>query len=245
MNTFLATLIRFRRDFSRVVDDLILGADQDRRLVERERMRILFRKRKAEYDRIRRERIRAEQEEREDWEERDESEERVDPPKVDPPNVDPHSPTVLPFTGPVHPAVVAGEVPLETVGEEKHAALIETWLRNWKVDTAPQPDRTNALLSTYTGWLRPWKAYLRWKGGLASGTRDALLKGHHCLPEDADALAKAVASEIAAVGSTLSLPVDGFLEASLFTDPNGPLRGGMVADVAKMDRPGYAPPFSG
>lgn len=139
--------------------------------------------------------------------------------------------------GAVHPDVLAGTVDLVQVGADKHAGLTETWLRNWRVEGAPQPDRQSALLAAYAGWLKPWREYIRHRGGLVGATQDAILRYNLATPDDSLALAKAVAQEMASVGSLLSLPVDGFLEASMFIDPRGPLSGGPVADSADMTRP--------
>jgi hypothetical protein len=143
------------------------------------------------------------------------------------------------WVGGVHAAVVREDLDLLVVGEDKHAQIVELWLKNWRVDGAPQPDRVNTLMSAYTGWLRPWREYIRDRGGLVQATRDVLVRRHLCAVEDALSLAKAIAQEMAAVGSTANLPIDGFLEVSLFTDPHGPPTGGCVADSAKMDRPRY------
>lgn len=153
------------------------------------------------------------------------------------PAPEPEAPRSAPYSGPVHPDVIAGKVDLVQVGADKHAGLTETWLRNWRVDGAPQPDRQSALIACYAGWLTPWREYIRHRGGLVGATQDAILRYNLATADDSLALAKAVAQEMAAIGSLLSLPVDGFLEASMFTDPHGPLSGGPVADSTDMTRP--------
>lgn len=135
--------------------------------------------------------------------------------------------------------------PEPSEGELAFRGLVALWMTNWSrqppelglIDGPAQPDRYGALLSMMTARSGPVLKYVRAMGGLVGAVHDCLLRLSIGLPEHALTTAKHVASEMVALGSRMALPLDQWLEKSMFTDPEAPPTGGLAIDAVKFDTP--------
>jgi len=113
-------------------------------------------------------------------------------------------------------------------------ALIRTWMSNFEVDDAPQPDRASALMTAANGYGYVVNVYVTDRGGLGGACIDTLLRNSLVSPDVAVPIGKRVALNVVQVGTALGLHLDQWLERSLF-DPNDPPArsptGGMAKDV--------------
>ena len=146
---------------------------------------------------------------------------------------------------------------------EKHAALLadgagalgalaRTWINNFGVLDAPQPDRIAALVAAFAGYHGGILAYVRERGGLVTAIVDVLVSQNLTAPLDANLLARKVALNMVQVGSTQGLALDRLVEASFYAfripddvPPEGrddalaaiPLRGGPAMDAIDFTVP--------
>jgi hypothetical protein len=115
-------------------------------------------------------------------------------------------------------------------GAGAFGALVRTWVQNFDVEGAPQPDRADALMGAIAGYGPAVAAYVRERGGLAGAVLDTLLRERLSPPDGAVALSKKAALNMVNVGSALRIPMDRLLERSLLlnlpSDPERPAWGG-------------------
>lgn len=145
---------------------------------------------------------------------------------------------------PVHP--FAGEAerlmdPAVLEGTYAFEALMRTWVTNFEVEDAPQPDRYAAFLACFTGYSGQVNAYIRSRGGLGGACVDTLARTGIVAPEDADKIGKRIAVNLVPIGTSMGIPLDGLLERSLYTRDldNAPIKGGPLKDTVDMTRPEY------
>lgn len=101
-------------------------------------------------------------------------------------------------------------------GEQCFDTLIRTWVQNYGVDTAPQPDRVGSLMGAITGHGPAFGAYVRERGGLAGACIDSIVRQSLVAVEDAVRLGQDVALNMVQVGSGVGVPMDTLLEKSMF-----------------------------
>lgn len=132
-------------------------------------------------------------------------------------------------------------------GAAAWAALVKTWVTNFEVPAAPQPDRMAALMTAMSGYGGSCGAYIRERGGLGGACIDTLLRCSLCEPSQAVALGKRMALNIVQVGTVAGVELDQFLEKSLFTraptieeaaTDNTPPKPGVASDTLNFERPG-------
>lgn len=121
-------------------------------------------------------------------------------------------------------------------------ALLSTWIQNWGVDGAPQPDRTEALMTAFGAYAKEVGAYVRERGGLGGACIDTLVNARMVPADDAVPTGKRLALNIVQVGTALGIPLDKLVEASLITETGKlsakPPTPGMVQDLLDdRDRP--------
>ena len=145
---------------------------------------------------------------------------------------------------PAHP--FAGEAerlmdPDVLEGTYAFEALMRTWVTNFEVEDAPQPDRYAAFLACFTGYSGQVNAYIRSRGGLGGACVDTLARTGIVAPEDADKIGKRIAVNLVPIGTSMGIPLDGLLERSLYTRDldNAPIKGGPLKDTVDMTRPEY------
>ena len=145
---------------------------------------------------------------------------------------------------PAHP--FAGEAerlmdPAVLEGTYAFEALMRTWVTNFEVEDAPQPDRYAAFLACFTGYSGQVNAYIRSRGGLGGACVDTLARTGIVAPEDADKIGKRIAVNLVPIGTSMGIPLDGLLERSLYTRDldNAPIKGGPLKDTVDMTRPEY------
>lgn len=145
---------------------------------------------------------------------------------------------------PVHP--FAGEAerlmdPDVLEGTYAFEALMRTWVMNFEVEDAPQPDRYAAFLAAFTGYSGQVNAYIRSRGGLGGACVDTLARTGIVAPEDAARIGKRIAVNLVPIGTSMGIPLDGLLERSLYTRDldNAPIKGGPLKDTVDMTRPEY------
>lgn len=144
--------------------------------------------------------------------------------------------------GPVPPAAPApyesryGD--LDSLIAEGAAAwhtLLSTWIQNWGVDGAPQPDRTEALMTAFGAYSKEVSAYVRERGGLGGACIDTLVNARMVPPDEAVQTGKRLALNLVQVGTALGIPLDKLVEASLITETGKlsatPPTPGMVQDL--------------
>lgn len=117
-------------------------------------------------------------------------------------------------------------------GEGSFDALTRTWVSNYGVENAPQPDRQGALMACFSGHGRAASLYIRERGGLAGACIDAIVRQGLTPADEAVQLGKHVALNMVQVGSALGVPLDTFLERSMFSRELTP----------EMPEPGMLPP---
>jgi hypothetical protein len=113
-------------------------------------------------------------------------------------------------------------------GEGAFDALVRTWVSNYGVEIAPQPDRQGALMACFGGHGRAASTYIRERGGLAGACIDAVVRQGLTPADEAVSLGKHVALNMVQVGSALGVPLDTFLERSMFSrdlTPEAPVPG--------------------
>lgn len=117
-----------------------------------------------------------------------------------------------------------------TEGAGAFGALMRTWVQNFDVEGAPQPDRADAIMGAIAGYGPAVAAYVRERGGLAGAVLDTMLRDRLVPPEGAVALSKKIAVNMVNIGSALRIPMDRLLERSLLlnlpSDPDRPAWGG-------------------
>jgi hypothetical protein len=145
---------------------------------------------------------------------------------------------------PVHP--FAGEAerlmdPDVLEGTYAFEALMRTWVVNFEVEDAPQPDRYAAFLACFTGYSGQVNAYIRSRGGLGGACVDTLARTGIVAPEDADKIGKRIAVNLVPIGTSMGIPLDGMLERSLYTRDidSAPIKGGPLKDTVDMTRPEF------
>lgn len=128
-------------------------------------------------------------------------------------------------------------------GEGAFDALTRTWVQNFGVEQAPQPDRTSALMACFTGHGRAASIYIRERGGLAGACIDSIVRQSLVPPDEAVALGQVISLNMVQVGSAIGVPLDTLLEKSMFrrdlhkdTPPPGTLPPGEF-DRSHLDLP--------
>lgn len=113
--------------------------------------------------------------------------------------------------------------------------LLSTWIQNWGVDGAPQPDRTEALMTAFGAYSNEVSAYVRERGGLGGACIDTLVNARMVPPDEAVQTGKRLALNLVQVGTALGIPLDKLVEASLITETGKlsatPPTPGMVQDL--------------
>jgi hypothetical protein len=120
-------------------------------------------------------------------------------------------------------------------------ALMRTWVTNFEVEDAPQPDRYAAFLAAFTGYSGQVNAYIRSRGGLGGACVDTLARTGIVAPEDAASIGKRIAVNLVPIGTSMGIPLDGLLERSLYTRDldAASVGGGPLKDTVDMTRPEY------
>jgi len=155
----------------------------------------------------------------------------------------PEAPAAAPAR-PVHPFADPEEARMDPdVREGTYAfeALMRTWVVNFEVENAPQPDRYAAFLACFTGYSAQVNAYIRSRGGLGGACIDTLARTGIVSPEDAERIGKRIAVNLVPIGTAMGIPLDGMLERSLYTRDvdSAPVKGGPLKDTVDMTRPEY------
>lgn len=137
-------------------------------------------------------------------------------------------------------------------GAEAFGKLVATWLQNFAVEGAPQPDRISALMGAFTFHGRVVGAYIRERGGLVGACVDSIVQRNLAHPEAAVLLGKKIALNMVQIGSTMAVPLDELLERSMYQVPRGengfpvPLdnempKPGIARDTLSFERPSEMP----
>jgi hypothetical protein len=147
---------------------------------------------------------------------------------------------------PVHPFAGDAERLMDAEvleGTYAFEALMRTWVTNFEVEDAPQPDRHAAFLAAFTGYSAQVNAYIRSRGGLGGACVDTLARTGIVAPEDAARIGKRIAVNLVPIGTSMGIPLDGMLERSLYTRDldNAPITGGPLKDSVDMTRPEFKP----
>jgi len=145
---------------------------------------------------------------------------------------------------PVHPFAGEAERLMDAdvlEGTYAFEALMRTWVTNFEVEDAPQPDRYAAFLAAFTGYSGQVNAYIRSRGGLGGACVDTLARTGIVAPEDAARIGKRIAVNLVPIGTSMGIPLDGLLERSLYTRnlDDAPIKGGPLKDTVDMTRPEY------
>lgn len=153
-------------------------------------------------------------------------------------------PAPAPAPRPVHPFADPEEanIPADVLeGTYAFEALMRTWVVNFEVENAPQPDRYAAFLAAFTGYSGQVNAYIRSRGGLGGACVDTLARTGIVAPEDAEKIGKRIAVNLVPIGTAMGIPLDGLLERSLYTRDldAAPVKGGPLKDTVDMTRPEY------
>lgn len=153
-------------------------------------------------------------------------------------------PPPAPAPRPVHPFADPEEahIPADVLeGTYAFEALMRTWVVNFEVENAPQPDRYAAFLAAFTGYSGQVNAYIRSRGGLGGACVDTLARTGIVAPEDAEKIGKRIAVNLVPIGTAMGIPLDGLLERSLYTRDldAAPVKGGPLKDTVDMTRPEY------
>lgn len=127
--------------------------------------------------------------------------------------------------------------------------LVTLWVVNFGVPDAPQPARAEKLMATFTRHGRAASAFIHEQNGLCRAVIAVLLESGLAQPETAVSYGKRIAGNMVQVGTALALPIDEFLERSLFefrapddavlhhgNDESWP-SGGPIRAVTSFDRP--------
>jgi hypothetical protein len=168
----------------------------------------------------------------------------VSEPPSEPPPAPAPAPASAPAARPVHPFADPEEahIPQDVLeGIYAFEALMRTWVVNFEVEDAPQPDRYSAFLACFTGYSAQVNAYIRSRGGLGGACIDTLARTGIVAPEDAERIGKRIALNLVPIGTAMGIPLDGMLERSLWTRDadNAPVKGGPLKDTVDMTRPEY------
>jgi len=145
---------------------------------------------------------------------------------------------------PVHPFAGDAERLMDAEvleGTYAFEALMRTWVTNFEVEDAPQPDRHAAFLAAFTGYSAQVNAYIRSRGGLGGACVDTLARTGIVAPEDAARIGKRIAVNLVPIGTSMGIPLDGMLERSLYTRDidSAPIKGGPLKDTVDMTRPEF------